>query len=288
MRRSISWIFIVALCLTPLVSVLAQDNMQGPPAVLQIVREEVKPGKAMAHEQHEAGWTQAMLKTSYKTPMLALSSVTGPPEAWFLVGFPSFAALEKDGEQWQQAGRSVNAAYMPKETEFLNESRVLTARFRPELSYKPNINVGEYKYFAVNIIRFKLGEDATEYYKALNSAREKANFDGHIAMYAVNSGGPVATYISFSPIKSMAQWDAPPNEALMQAQKDINWPSLVAKYIANVDSRLFAFSPSMSNPTKEMVAANPSFWKPKPAMAKKAEGGDVTNAAKKDAKGGNK
>jgi hypothetical protein len=41
----------------------------------------------------------------------------------------------------------------------------------------------------------------------------------------------------------------------------------------------------MSNPTKEMVAANPSFWKPKPVMAKKAEPtGEVKEAAKKDTK----
>ena len=285
MRRTIVWISMLAFCLTLVVPAVAQDDMPGPPKVLQIIREEVKPGKAMMHEQHEAAWTQAFLKAKYDTHMLAISSVTGPTEDWFLVGFESFAAMEKDGEKFQQTGRTVNATFLPKEADYLNESRTMTARFRPDYSYKPNVNVGEYKYFAVNIVRFRLGEDVDAYYKAINEARQKAGLDSHIAVYAVNSGGPVSTVISFTPLKSMAQWDDPPNEAMQQALKDINWSQMVAKYIMSVDSRLFAMSPQMSNPTKEMVAANPSFWKPKPVMAKKSETTrEVMPAAKKDTK----
>ncbi len=288
MRKSMLCICMVALCLMAVVPVVAQDNsMQGPPKVLNIIREEVKPGKTMAHEQNETAWLQAFLKAKYTTPMLTIASVTGPTEDWFIIGYDSFAALEKDNEQMMTnaAFRNINATYGAKETDLINDSRTLTARYRPDYSYKPNVNIGEYKYFAVNIIRFRLGEDVDAFYKALNSAREKAGLDTHIAVFAVNSGGPVNTFISFTPIKSMAQWDDPPNAAMQQALKEINWPQMVAKSIQSVESRLFAFSPSMSNPTKEMVAANPEFWQPKPVMAKKAPGSsEVSPAAKKDTK----
>ncbi len=286
MRRTLLWCSIVALCLTLVVPVMAQDNMQGPPKVLTITREEVKAGKQIMHEQHEVAWSQAYQKANYKTPFLAVTSVTGPSEVWFLTGFDSFAALEKDNAQFDQAAlRGVNQSFLVKEGEFVNDTRTMTARFMPAYSYKPGVNLGEYKYFVVNIIRFRLGEDAAEYYKAINEARQKANLDSHIAVFAVNSGGPAATVLSFTPLKSMAQWDDPPNEAMQQALKDINWGQMVAKYIASVDTRLFAFSPTISNAPKEMVAANPSFWKPKPVMAKKAEAtGEVKDAAKKDTK----
>jgi hypothetical protein len=280
-------ILMVALALTLIVPAIAQDNTMSPPKVLTIIREEVKAGKTLLHEQHEAAWTQAFIRAKYTTPILAVSSVTGPAEDWFLIGYESFAAMEKDTEQFMKnaAVRNVNLTFQPKEADLINESRTITARFRPEMSYKPGVKLGEYKYFSVAIIRFRLGEDVAEYYKALNGARDKSSLDTHVAIYQVNSGMQAGTYISFTPIKSIAQWDDPPNEAYQAALKEIGWSQMVAKGIVNVETRLYAFSPEMSNPTPQMVAANPDFWKPKPVMAKKAAAtGEVTPAAKKEAK----
>jgi hypothetical protein len=289
MRKSVLWVCMAALCLTLLsVPALAQNNsMQGPPKVLSIYREEVKPGKDLAHNQHEIAWTQALKKAKYQQTMLAMTSVTGPSEAWFLKGFDSFAGLEKDNQASEKdpALAAVSAAFVPKESEYLNEGRELTARYRPEISYKPNINVGEYRYFSIAIARFRLGENADDFYKALNGAREKAGLDTHMAVYQVSSGAAAGTYISFTPIKSMSEWDAPPNPALDAAYKEIGFGQLVGKYIMNVEFRLFSFSAPMSIPTQAMIAANPGFWSPKPAMANKAAAsGDVMPAAKKETK----
>lgn len=287
MRKSIFCVCIIALAATLVVPAIAQDNMQGPPKVLSIIREEVKAGKGFAHDQNETAWLQAFLKAKYSTPMLTVSAVTGPPENWFLVGFDSFAAMEKENEQMMKNAtwRNINMTYSAKEADLISDARTITARYRADYSYKPEIKVGEYKYFSISVIRFRLGEDVDAYYKAINGAREKAGLDSHIVVYAVNSGMPAGTVISFTPIKSMAQWDDPPNQALQAAQKEIGWAQMVAKSILNVETRLYAFSPEMSNPTKEMVAANPDFWKPKATMAKKADGaGGVMPAAKKDTK----
>lgn len=291
MRKSVLWLSMAAMCLTLLsIPTFAQEPM-GPPKVLNIIREEVKTGKNFAHDQNETAWLQAFVKAKYTTPMLTISAVTGPAEEWFLVGYDSFASLEKMNEEMAKnaAWRNINMTYGSKEADLISDSRTITARFRPEYSYKPNINVGEYKYFAVNVIRFRLGEDIDAYYKAINGAREKASLDTHVAVYSVNSGMPAGTVISFTPIKSMAEWDSPPNEAYQAALKDIGWSQMVAKAILNVDPRLYAFTPEQSNPSKEMVAANPEFWKPKAAMAKKAAAtGQVTAAAKKETKAADK
>jgi hypothetical protein len=62
---------------------------QDPPKVLNIFREEVKPGKNRAHVEWEKGWPAAYSKVNYPTPYLAMTSTSGTNEAWFLVGYPS-------------------------------------------------------------------------------------------------------------------------------------------------------------------------------------------------------
>ena len=290
MRKPVLCVCLVALCLTLFgVPTFAQDDsMQGPPKVLMIIREDVKPGKGAAHMMNETAWTEGFKKAKYDTPGLGLVSVTGSSEMWFLTGYPSFAAMEQDGEKMDKnaALRHVNETYGPKEADLINESRTVTLRYQPEVSYKPNVNVGEYKYFSVAIARFRMGEDGAEFFKALNGAREKGSVDTHMVAYAVTSGMPAGTYITFTPIKSMSEWDTPPNEAYMAAQKEIGWSQLVAKYIQTAEFRLFAFSPKISIPSPQMVAANPEFWNPKPVMAKKSTpmGDKPMPAAKKEMK----
>jgi hypothetical protein len=74
-----------------------------PAKVLQIIREEVKPGKAAAHEKVEAGWPRAFAKAKWPTHYLAIQSMSGPTEAWFLVGYPSLAAWEKENQNADKA-----------------------------------------------------------------------------------------------------------------------------------------------------------------------------------------
>ena len=291
MRKTILLVCVLALGLTLVVPAMAQDNTMGPPKVLNIIREEVKTGKSFAHNQNEASWLQAFLKAKYTTPMLTVSSVTGPAEEWFIVGFDSFADLEKENEQMAKnaAWRNINMTYGAKEADLISESRTVTARFRPDLSYKPGVNIGEYKYFQINLVRFRIGESAADFYKALNSAREKGGADSHNVVYQVNSGMPSGTFIVFTPIKSMAEWDAPPNEKLTAAIQEANISQMAGKMLMTSESRLYAFSPELSNPTKEMMASNPEFWKPKPVMAKKAmPAGETMPAAKKETKAAEK
>src|SRR5713226_7208291 len=78
------FLFVAACLLLSATSLaLAQEQApSGPPKVLQIFREEVKPGKAPAHEKVEAGWPRAFANASSPTHYIAMVSVTGPSEAW--------------------------------------------------------------------------------------------------------------------------------------------------------------------------------------------------------------
>src|ERR1700694_4658784 len=73
-----------------------QRAMNGPPPVLWIQRELVKPGKGSAHNDWEAGWPAAFGKANWPTTYIAMNAISGPNESWFLIGYPTFDALEKD------------------------------------------------------------------------------------------------------------------------------------------------------------------------------------------------
>jgi hypothetical protein len=262
-------------------------QMSGPPKVLYIVREDVKPGKNYAHSQHEAAWTQALVKANYGTHMLAVSSVTGPAQEWFLVGFDSFADLEKDSQQMEKnaALRNIMQEYSVKEADYVSEARTVTARYQPQLSYEPNFNLGEYKYFTIGILRMKMGHDAADIVNIVNTARKKADMDQHLVCFEVNSGMPAGTYLFFSPVKSLAKWDEPPNKAYQEALKEANFMSTAEKDVASYEVRLFAFEPKASSMPQEVTSADPEFWHPKAEMASTTATHKAKPAAKKETKG---
>lgn len=290
--RKIAVSFAVGVILAMLAPALAAAQqpakpMTGPPKVLHITREEVKPGKAYVHNQHETAWTQALIKAKYPTHMLVISSVTGPPEDWYMTGFDSFAAWEKNYKNLEEnaALHTIMQGYSAKESDFLSEIRFSTARYRPELSYRPDFKLGEYRYFNVTIVRYRLGHSPDEVGRILATAREKANIDTHIVAYQVTSGAPVGTYIYFSPVKSLDVWDQPPNQAYQEALKEGKFDEAVEKSVQNVEFRLFAFNPQQSYVPESVVSADPAFWHPK--MTKPAAAGKAAPAAKTEGKKGN-
>ncbi len=287
MRKTLALLGSLALLAVP-VTVKAQGTatmheMSGPPKVLEIVREDSKPGKAMAHRKHEAAWTQAVVKADPKTPyMLTISSVTGPDEDWFIMGFDNFTQFEKAGEQMEKGpAAAVMAAYSPKESDFVSESRTIVAKYRPDLSYQPDFKLGEYKYFSVLVARYKLGASPEELHKVVDAAREKAHPDYHQVTYEVASGMPVGTYIYFTPVKSLAFYDEPPNKAYGEALKEGGFMDTVGKTVQYAETRLFSFSPQMSYVSENVAKMDPAFWHPKPAMAK-APAKATMPAAKKE------
>jgi hypothetical protein len=47
-----------------------------PPKIIQIFREEVKPGKTAAHAKIEVGWPRAFAKAKWPVYYMAVTSVT--------------------------------------------------------------------------------------------------------------------------------------------------------------------------------------------------------------------
>lgn len=252
----------------------------GPPKVLQIFREEVKPGKGPAHQKWETGWPRMFAKANWPTSSLALTSVTGPSEAWFLTGYDSFAAWEKDRENFDKnpAVKAEDDRLAAGDGEFLSATRSIVASYREDLSSKTTVVLPKMRYFRIVTYRVRPGHDSdfADAAKIVKGTYEKANVELPFAVYQIFSGMPTPTYLVFLPMKSLDEIDSgmARSKTIQDAFGEENQKKLSkmsADGYLTIESNLFAFDPKISYPSKEFIAADPEFWTPRPGPAMKKE-----------------
>lgn len=282
-------LFVLSFAL-PLV---AQDDGARPaPNVLQIYREMVKPGRTAAHEKLEMGWPKAFRNSKNPSHYLAMTSITGPTEAWFVAGYPSYEAWENETKA--QAADSVLTAETNRlsaaDGELLENVRSITARYRDDMSHRPPINIGAYRYLNVVAVRVRPGNvnKFVEARKIIKAAHEKAGMNDYYSVFEVQSGLPGPSFLIFIPMKSLKEADeagplhnsAAYKEALGGEDGEKKLGELAAASVMGNESSMFAFNPKMSNVPAEYAMADPAFWNPKPMTAATPKA-KTTAAAKK-------
>jgi hypothetical protein len=271
MKRNLLTVLAVWLVLSAALPALAQEG--APPKVIQIFREEVKPGKGAAHEKVEVGWPRAFAKANSPTHYLALTSVSGPTEAWFIAGYDSLAAWEKDTQN-NDKNPALSAELQrlsAEDGDLLSSVRSVVATYQPDMSYRANgINIGETRYFYINTVRMRPGSSYSDMNKITLAAHEKANVPERWAVFQVIYGMPAGTYLMFVPMKSLADADAFP-ETHGKAYRDAigedgskKLTEMAKSGVIVSETNIYALNPKMSYPSKETVAVDPAFWAPKP------------------------
>jgi hypothetical protein len=287
MKRNLCTVLAVFLILSVAGPALAQES--GPSKVIQIYREEVKPGKTSAHEKVEVGWPRAFAKANSPTHYLAMTSVSGPTEAWFITGYPSLAAWEKD-TQFIESNPALSAETQrlsAQDGELLSNARSIVATYQPDMSYRANdINLGQMRYFYVTTVRVRPGTSYSEINKLVLAAHEKASVPEHWAVFQVTYGMPAGTFLIFEPLKSLADVDAFPQthgEAYRNALGEDGTKKLrelTSAAVISSETNIFAFAPKMSYLSEKTIAADPAFWAPKPKAAAPAKPAAEKPAAK--------
>jgi len=270
MKRGLLWcgLGIAVLCGGRPAS--AQDLAPEAPAkILQVIREEIKAGRATAHERFESGYVKAY-KAAKRAPYLAMSTLTGPSEAWFIVSFPSYAALEKE------AAATVSDPALSAELERLDENdapfrsggATMIAEYRPELSYRARGDFSGVHYIEVTVVHVRPGHTRQyeELVTASKKAHEQANVDEHFGVYEVASGMQTGTYLVFTGLNSLAELDSDPHT---QAYRDAvgedgraKIQTLIGDSVISADRMVFRFSARMSNPPAWLMRNDPEFWAP--------------------------
>jgi hypothetical protein len=255
--------------------------MSGPPKVLEIQREFLKPGKAgMIHDRSEANFVQAFAHAKWPTHYVALNSLSGPSRALFLVGYSSYEAWQKD-EDATTKDTALSASIERAEEsdgELLTSFDQVVFLYSKELSLNPVPDLANVRFMEVTAFRLRPGHtsDWENLVKMYIDGIQKAGIsDANWAMYHLEYGGG-DDYTLFSTDKSMADMDAGMTDS--KKFRDAvgedglkKMDELMAAAVESVNSQLFEINPRQSYPPAEWVAKNPDFWKTKPVMASTAK-----------------
>jgi len=273
MKKQTGWLIAVSLLFGALGTAAAQE-MSGPPKVLVVFREVLKPGKSgMTHEKSESAFVQAFAKAKWPTHYFAADSLSGHPRSLFFVGYDSFEAWEKDSLATQknpQLAATLDHAGVV-DGELLSEAEGGVLVFHEKYSLRANVDIAHMRYFEISVYHVRPGhhhewEEAVDLVKA---AYEKIP-DVHWATFRTVFGGEDETYAIFVPRKSLAEIDkgfgmdkqfvANMGEAGMKRLHELE-----ASAIVSTTTQLFQFNARESYPPEAWVKADPDFWKPKPA-----------------------
>jgi hypothetical protein len=275
--------FFLVLAITLLASGFSQvtaqpPNRMGPPPVLLIVREDIKPGKMPAHNRHSASFARIFRQLQTPSYRIALVPVAGSEnEVIYITPLDTFKEMEETGLDTDKKMSAVSGA-MKSELDRLEEEapdlhagmRDMFAVYRPELSYEAVVDVRQMRYFAITTVRVRPGQEDqyAEYVRNLtNAARTKAKAELHIAAFQIIAGSPTTTYMFFRPMKSLAEYDLRIGPRVREAMSDDQKKKadkLAGESVVFSETSVYAFNPQMSYVPKDFVAGDPTFWTPKP------------------------
>lgn len=252
----------------------AQED--GPPKVLVIDREFLKPGKAGAqHDRTESAIVKALADAKVDYPYFALDSLSGPSRSLFLFSYDSFADWQKHiaaiggntalGAKLDQADQA--------DGELLSGYESAAAVLRPDLSLNKGTINGT-RYFELTLFIVKPGHehDFEELAKIYVETWRKIDPETHWDTFEVMYGNPAPgiagsdIFIVANTMKSLAETDKSiaNSDKFSSAAGDENMKKvreLTAASVESANTNLFVINPRMSNPRPEWVKNEPDFWK---------------------------
>lgn len=286
MKTSLLCSMLLVLLTFPAVMAQNESEKPGPPKVLLINREEIKPGLMPAHNRHSEMYASVFARLKTDNYRIAMTPIAGNEnEVLYITGADSFADLEKVQRGTDKALSTIPVSMrsemdkLDKEGPELHSAmRQMLAVYRPELSFNPGAPIPQMRYFTVTTIRVRPGHDArwVDYVqKILNTARGKAKLPDtfHVAVFQVISGAPGGTYLVFRPMKSLAEMDTATGPMVRRAMSDDERKEADkanAESVMTSESSIYAFNPRMSYMPKEFIQMDAAFWAPAPAPTRAA------------------
>jgi hypothetical protein len=265
----------LAAALSPILNAQTAPE-DGPPNVLVIHREYLKPGKGgQLHERSESAFVHAFADAKSPYHYFALDSLSGPSRSLFLFGYNTFADWEKE----TAAIRSNPALGAKVDQASLNDGDLLTGYDAGAMTLRPDLSLNKgsidgARYFEITAFVVKPGHthDFEELAKIYIDTFRKVDPQAHWDTFEVMYGSPVPTtsggevFLVFNLMKSLAETD----KSLQNSDKFASElgptgmqkvSELSAASIQLTSTNLFAINPRESNPPAEWVKKDPGFWK---------------------------
>lgn len=260
---------LIMLALTCVSFAPAQNGLPtAQPNRLTIIREQVKVGQGAAHIKHEAGWPAAFAKAQSPDHYIALTSMTGPMEAWYLI--PSESHASEAAAMKRYAKDAVLSAELERlaqgDAGFITGITTIQLMARRDLSVGAFPNIAKVRFFEVSVFFARQGQEANldSIIKTYNEVRKRVSPDAGYRFYTVSAGMPDPTYFVIISVSDYAEFDrttaehqkvfevATPEESAVFAK----WGEAVMKSETN----RFRLDPGMSYVSKEVRESDPDFW----------------------------
>ena len=275
MNRLCSVLALSPLLLCSLAPAVAQSAPMGPPPILVVQYEVVKPGHTGAmHDRSESAFVRIAKAAKLKEYYLGTTSLSGDNRALFFMGYGSFADWEKDQKSVEGnavVSKQLDAAFVA-DGEMLSNAGQSVIVYQKDMSHNGDkIDVGLTRYWEVSRWKIKPGHDADwhEAVKIYSDALAKADPNSiwatYTGMYGDSSGG---MYIFFTPLKSLAEVDAHMmnDPKVIEAVGKEGMKRLGELLAASVEwdqTNLFRANPKMSYAPPDWIKADPEFWNAK-------------------------
>ncbi len=264
--KKLAWF--VALWIAASVGALAQGLPKSQPKLLTIVREEVKVGRAEAHAKHEAGWPAAYEKAKSPDYYLALSSITGSSEVWYMIPNESHTQIaesmkreDKDPVLSAEIARLALA-----DAEYVNKVSTLNAIARPDLSIGKYPDITKARFFEITVVKVRPGktEPVEDAIKAYASAVKRVAPDAASRVYQLLAGMAGPAYLFVTSVENFGGFDKTLADD-MASFKGANAEERAAfqKWgdgVISEETHRFRLDPQQSYVPKEVRASDPEFW----------------------------
>lgn len=250
----------------------ASQPAGAPPKIMNIVYENLIPGKEGAYAALLAKIARFYNRANISVYWIESSSVTGDTRSMSLNFFDSFADMDTTMESLNNAMDAHPDLVNMQEDLLANTSRVANAFAvcRDDIGYRAaTIDFSKARILRVATVVVRQGYEAefADAMKSLAAAYEKVNADAPWVLYQVNAGAPSTTFVFLMPMRSMQEMDdyiartkslgaaeGPAVESRMQeAARNayLSW-----------DSELYFIGPQQSHVPTAFAAGDPGFWIP--------------------------
>lgn len=277
MNRTLGFTLLTLACGAPAVVYAQATGLPtAQPSLVTIIREQVKVGRAAEHARIEAGWPAAYGRANSPDYYLAMTSMTGTPEAWYLVPSASHAAyaetMRRDGPMQAELDRLSRA-----DAEVLDGTRTIQAIARPDLSMGAFPDLTKQRFWEISIARVRPGHEAEfdAAAKAYGTAAQRSAPNAQYRIYQVIAGMPTPTYIIFSSVASYGEFDQMLADGMKtMAGATAAEQAALQKFSTDAtmswESNRFRLDPRQSYVSREVRATDPAFWGPMPTGARSA------------------
>jgi hypothetical protein len=262
-----SYLSLLAAC-TIVQSGSAQGLPKEQPKLLTIIREQVKAGRGSEHARHEAGWPVAMEKAKSPDYYLAITSMTGPTEAWYFVPYASHAAqaesMKRDDKDPVLSAEVTRLE--SRDAEFISSTTTIQAVARPDLSIGKFPDTAKIRFFEIGIYTVRPGqnENFDKMSKAYGKARLRVAPNSSIRVYSVVAGMPTPAYLVISSVEDYAQFDQTMEDAMKTfTGANDEEKAEFAKFgdiVVKEEYNRFRVDPVQSYVPKQTRESDPDFW----------------------------